>query len=297
MSETTVTVTSKRVKQKKSHTGYISPGDKLVLWISRAIIWVLLILTLLPMWFVLEASFNPSNAYLSFSFWPSNASLENYRQLFFHTDYLLWMKNSLIVGVVVGVIQVLMTALASFAFSRMRFWGRKYGLMTLFLLQLFPSLLSISAIYDVLAQFNMMDNLWSYMLVILGTQAYNIWLLKGYLDALPKELDEAALIDGASTWQRFRYIYLPLSVPMLVVIFLFTLVGLFSEYALAGMILQSPKNYTLAVGMYGMISAQFGDHWGQFAAAALVSAIPLAVIFGIGQRYIVSGLAAGAVKG
>jgi arabinogalactan oligomer / maltooligosaccharide transport system permease protein len=292
----TPTPTSRR-KSKTWNKAYVSPSDRVILWVSRVIIWFVLLVTLLPIWFVVEASFNPSNAYLSFTFFPPNASLDNYRELFTHTDYLLWLKNSLLVGFVVGAIQVLMTALSAFAFSRMRFYGRKYGLMILFLLQLFPTFLSVSAIYGVLARLNMMDSLWSYMLVILGTQAYNIWLLKGYLDALPKELDEAALIDGADSWQRFWRIYLPLSVPMLVVIFLFTLVGLFAEYALAGTILQSPEHYTLAVGLYGMISQQFGKNWGEFAAAALISAVPLAIIFGIGQRYIVSGLAAGSVKG
>ena len=259
-------VSSSVRKSRKWNKAQLSPGERVILWVSRVMIWSVLIVTLLPMWFVVEASFNPSNAYLSFTFFPPNASLDNYRELFTHTDYLLWLKNSLFVGFGVGAIQVLMTALSAFAFSRMRFFGRKYGLMILFLLQLFPSFLSISAIYGVLARLNMMDSLWSYMLVILGTQAYNIWLLKGYLDALPKELDEAALIDGAGSWQRFWSIYLPLSVPMLVVIFLFTLVGLFAEYALAGTILQSPNHYTLAVGLYGMISQQFGKNWGEFAA-------------------------------
>src|SRR5579875_2544866 len=170
-------VTWKRNRTNRQHMVFISPGERSVLWVSRVIIWLFLVLTLLPMWFVVEASFNPSNAYLSFSFFPSNASLYNFKQLLENTQYLLWMRNSLLVGFIVGVIQVIMTALSAFAFSRMRFFGRKYGLMILFLLQLFPSFLSISAIYGVLAKLNMMDSLGSYILVILGTQAYNIWLL------------------------------------------------------------------------------------------------------------------------
>jgi arabinogalactan oligomer / maltooligosaccharide transport system permease protein len=148
-----------------------------------------------------------------------------------------------------------------------------------------------------LARLNMIDSLGAYILVSLGSSAFNIWLLKGYFDSVPRDLDEASIIDGANSWQRFVHVILPLAVPMLIVIFLFTLIGIFGEYAIAGTVLQSPSNYTLAVGMYGMISNQFGQNWGEFAAAALLSAIPLALIFGLAQRFITSGLVAGSVKG
>ncbi|MCL6631336.1 MAG: sugar ABC transporter permease [Alicyclobacillus herbarius] len=290
--------TSMRVEVKpRRHHVSLAPGERLVLWLSRLVIWVVIILTLIPMWFVVEAAFNPSNAYFSFTLWPKHASLSNFQQLFADGQFLVWVRNSLIVGLTVGIGQVLLTATSAFAFARLRFWGRKYGLMTLLLLQMFPNFLAIAAIYGALAQLNLMDNLWSYVLVMLGGSAYNIWLLKGYFDSVPKELDEAGLMDGANSWQRFVYILLPLALPMLVVIFLFTLMGAFSEYILAGTILQSPQNYTLGVGMYGLISGQFAKNWGEFAAAALLSAVPLTVIFGLLQRWIASGLVAGSVKG
>ncbi|KPV43320.1 sugar ABC transporter permease [Alicyclobacillus ferrooxydans] len=275
----------------------MAPGERAVLWISRLAIWIIIVLTLIPIWFVIEASFNPSNSYFSVSFFPAHPSLSNYATLFQSSGFMTWVRNSLIVGLTVGIGQVLLTATAAFAFSRLRFWGRKYGLMSLLILQMFPNFLAIAAIYAALAKLNMIDNLWAYILVMLGGSAYNVWLLKGYFDSIPKDLDEAAIIDGANSWQRFVQILLPLAVPMLVVIFLFTLMGAFSEYILAGTILQSPQNYTLGVGMYGMISGQFAKNWGEFAAAALLSAIPLTVIFGLLQRYIASGLVAGSVKG
>ncbi len=275
----------------------LNPGESFILWLSRVIIWMVIVLSIIPMWFVLTASFNPSNAYFSFSLFPPHPSLVNYVQLFKDGQFVVWVRNSLIVGLTVAVGQVLLTASSAYAFSRLRFWGRKYGLMILLILQMFPNFLAIAAIYSVLAQLNMMDNLGSYILVLLGGSAFNIWLLKGYFDSIPKELDEAAIIDGASSWQRFTRVILPLSVPMLVVIFLFTLMGAFGEYILAGTILQSPQNYTLGVGMYGLISNQFAKNWGEFAAAALLSAVPLTVIFGFLQRYIASGLVAGSVKG
>lgn len=274
----------------------LSPGEGLVLWVSRVVIWIVIILTLIPILYVATASFNPANAYFSASLIPAHPSLANYRQLF-ADHFLLWVRNSLIVGLTVAVGQVLFTATSAFAFSRLHFFGRKFGLMTLLILQMFPNFLAIAAIYSALAQFGMIDNIGSYILVMLGGSAFNIWLLKGYFDTVPKELDEAAIIDGATTWQRFTRIMLPLSVPMLVVIFLLTLVGGFSEYIMAGTILQSPQNYTIGVGMFGLINQQFAKNWGEFAAAALMSAVPLALIFGFAQRWIASGLVAGSVKG
>lgn len=275
----------------------LNPGQRTILLVSRVIVWFFVLIAILPMWFVFTASLSPTNSYLSVSFFPAHASLLNYKLIFQHGQFLIWIRNSLIVSVTSSVLQVIITAFAAFAFSRLQFWGRKYGLMVLIILQMFPNFLAISAIYGILAQLNMMDSLGSYILVMLGSNAFNIWLLKGYFDSVPKELDEAALIDGATSWQRFTRILIPLAVPMLVVIFLFTLVGVFSEFAIAGTVLQSPSNYTLAVGMFGLISNQFGQNWGEFAAAALLSAIPLALIFGLAQRYIASGLVAGSVKG
>lgn len=169
--------------------------------------------------------------------------------------------------------------------------------MTLLLLQMFPNFLSIAAFYTALAKLNLIDYLGSYIVVLLGTSAFNVWLLKGFMDSIPRELDEAALIDGANSWQRFIRVQLPLSAPMLVVIFLLTVIGAFGEYLFAGTILQSPSNYTLGVGMYNLISNQYAKNWGEFAAAALLSAIPLGVIFAFAQKYLSTGLVAGSVKG
>lgn len=284
-------------KLAKVNRQKMAPGERLLLWLSRVFIWIVIVIMLIPMWFVAEASFNPANAYFSVSIFPAHPSLNNYVQLFTQTGFLVWIRNSLLVGLATGIGQVLLTATSAFAFSKLRFWGRKYGLMSLLLLQMFPNFLAIAAIYTGLSQFNLIDNLPAYILVLLGGSAFNIWLLKGYFDSIPKELDEAGIIDGANSWQRFTKIMMPLAMPMLVVIFLFTLMGTFSEYMIAGTILQSPGNYTLGIGMFGMVSQQFAKNWGQFAAAALLSAIPLAIIFGLLQRFVASGLVAGSVKG
>ncbi|WP_053959767.1 sugar ABC transporter permease [Sulfobacillus thermosulfidooxidans] len=287
----------KKPAASSKHHSALSSHERIFLWFSRFVIWLVMILSIIPLWFVAEASFNPSNAYFSVSLFPIHPSLYNYQYLFQHTQFFIWVKNSLIVSITVATGQVIITALAAYAFSRLRFWGRKYGLMTLIILQMFPNFLAIAAIYSALAKLNLINDLWAYILVLLGGSAYNIWLLKRYFDSIPRELDEAALVDGATPWQRFTRIILPLSLPMLVVIFIFTLMGAFSEYILAGTILQTPNHYTLGLGMYSLISAQFAKNWGEFAAAALLSAVPLTIIFGLLQRFIASGLMAGSVKG
>lgn len=288
-----ITAKVKRSRRKRQ----LSPGEKTGLWISRVFVWIIILVSVIPMWFVVMASLNPTNSYFSASIIPKIVSLDNYRQLFAHTDFLIWVKNSMVTSIAVALLQVLMTATAAYAFSRFRFWGRKYGLMTLLILQMFPNFLAIAAIYGALSQLNMMDSLVSFVLVLLGGNAFNIWLLKNYFDSIPRDLDEAGIIDGANSWQRFYKIMLPLAMPMLVVIFLFNMLSTFNDYIFSGTILQSPSNYTLGVGMFGLISDQFAKNWGMFAAAALLSAVPLTVTFGLLQRYIANGLVAGSVKG
>jgi len=275
----------------------MTASERNVLWISRIFVWIVILACLIPMWFVVIASVNPSNAYFSASLWPHHISWVNYRSLFKDGQFIIWVRNSLTVGLAVAIVQVFITATSAFAFARMRFIGRKYGLMSLLILQMFPSFLAIAAIYGVLSQLNMIDSLFSYFLVQLGGSAYNIWLLKGYFDSIPKDLDEAAIIDGANSWQRFTRVILPLALPMLVVIFLFTILGQVNEYILSSMILQSPQKYTMGVGLYGLISGQFAKNWGEFAAAALLSAVPVTALFMILQKWIASGLVAGSVKG
>lgn len=284
-------------KSAKQMKKTMKPGEHTVLWVSRVIIWIVIVITLIPMWFVVEAALNPTNSFFSFSLWPKHASLQNFVALFQGGGFLTWIRNSSIVSLTVAVGQVVLTATGAFAFSRLRFWGRKYGLMTLFIIQLFPNFLSIAAIYAGLSKLNMIDDLWAYILVLMGGSAYQMWLLKGYFDSVPKELDEAGIMDGASSWQRFWRIIMPLSLPMLVVIFFFQLIATFDEYILAGTILTSPNNYNLGIGMYGLISDHFAKNWGQFSAAALITAVPLAVVFGLLNRWISSGLVAGSLKG
>lgn len=275
---------------------HLKPGESVVLWSSRVVIWAIIIVAIVPILFVITASFNPSNSYFSSSLIPANFSFANYAALF-QQGFWHWMFNSFFVGAIVAIVQVGFTLMGAFAFSRQHFFGRKWGLLGLIILQYFPNFLAIAAIYAALAQFGMINDLGSYMLVMLGGSAYNMWLMKGYMDTVPRDLDEAARIDGAGVWQRFTRIILPLVVPMMVVIFLFNFTGAFNEYIMGSTILQTPNNYTLGVGLYGLIQGQFAKSWGPFAAGAVLAGVPLVLLYGLSQRYIASGLVSGATKG
>lgn len=273
------------------------PNERVTLWVSRIIIWAFIIVILFPVAWVVGASLGTGDAFFTGTIFPRQISFQNYIDLFQKTQLLTWIKNSLILCFGVAIIQSILTSTSSYAFSRMKFVGRKNGLMTLLILQMFPTFMSLPAIYGILAKLDLLDNLYVFMLVLAGGSAFNIWLLKGYIDGLPKELDEAALVDGASYWQIFVRIILPLTAPMLVVIFLFSFIGTYSEFILSSAVLKSPESYTVALGLQRFINNQFSAHWTLFAAASVVASLPLVIIFMALQRYLQQGLAAGAVKG
>jgi arabinogalactan oligomer / maltooligosaccharide transport system permease protein len=267
------------------------------LWMARIIIWIAVILSILPLYFVVNASFQKGGAFFSESLLPTSFSLSNYVDLFTKTKFLIWMKNSLFLATTVGILQTLLTAVSAYAFSRLRFFGRKYGLMALLILQMFPNYMALSAIFAMLAKLNLMDNLWALVLVFLAGNAFNIWLMKGFIDGLPRELDEAAYVDGANSWQIFYKVILPLCLPMLAVVFLFSFIGVFSEFALSSALIKSPENLTLAVGLQQFIKNQFAANWSMFAAAAVMASVPVVIIFSLLQKWIAAGLVSGSVKG
>lgn len=272
------------------------PGEQIRVWSIRIVLWIVIFVTIVPLLYVATASFSSSTVLSSASLIPLHPTLSNYRAVF-GSGFLLWVRNSTEVALVVSLAQLVITSSAAYAFSRLKFFGRKYGLMSLLLLQMFPNSMAVAAIYAVLAQWGLLDRLWVYMLLLIGGSAFNIWLMKGYYDTIPIELDEAAWVDGAGHFRIFIKVILPLSRPMLAVIFFLTMIGYYSEYMLAGTVLQSPQNYTLGLGMYNLINTQFAQNWGLFSAASLLSALPLAIAFGILNPLMAKGLTAGATKG
>ena len=206
-------VTTSELKYERK----LRPAEKRMAWISRIFIWFMLLVVLFPVFAVVSASMAKGEVFTQTSLIPSAWTLENYAKVLTETNFLIWVKNSLIICVVVSVIQLLLTVPMAFAFSRLKFWGRKKGLMMLLLLQMFPTTMSLPAILALAYRLDGMDHIITLIIISAGASAFNIWLLKGAIDGIPKELTEAAYVDGASTFQTFTMIILPLLRNMLLV--------------------------------------------------------------------------------
>jgi arabinogalactan oligomer / maltooligosaccharide transport system permease protein len=277
----------------------------LVTMSKRLVIWIVIVLTLAPGWWVLVASVTKGDAFFSASVLPGEVTLDNYRAVLRDTNFLDWIKNSVIVCTAVAGVSTIACALAAYAFSRLRFWGRRYGLMGMLIIQMFPVGIATAAYFYALFRLGEWTNgkvgLDTHLGLILvlagGGVAFYAWLFKGYLDNLPRELEEAAFVDGASRLKTIWYVLFPLARPIIAVIFLLLFIGTYSEYLLTSIILTDNTKWTLPLGLNGFIFNQFNQHWTQFAAAAVMGSIPLMVVFLLMQRYLVAGLARGAVKG
>ena len=286
-------VTTSELKYERK----LRPAERRMAWISRIFIWFMLLVVLFPVFAVVSASMAKGEVFTQTSLIPSAWTLENYAKVLTETNFLIWVKNSLIICVVVSIIQLLLTVPMAFAFSRLKFWGRKNGLMMLLLLQMFPAAMTLPAILALAYRLDGMDHIITLIIVQAGAGAFNIWLLKGAIDGIPKELTEAAYVDGASTFQTFTMIILPLLRNMLLVIFLFTFIGAYSEFVFASALLKSPESLTLAVGMQQFITNNFSANWTQYSAAAIMASIPIVAFATIAQKYMAKGLTAGSVKG
>lgn len=261
---------------------------------------------LFPIYMVIISSFNSSGSLQVTSFIPTEISFINYTQLF--TDpaipFMRWMLNSLYIAGLVSILSVVIGAASAFAFSRLRFKGKRIGLQTLLLVQMFPAILALAAVFVIMERvYNFAPEIGigtqaGLMLVYLGgSMGVNIWLLKGFVDSIPLELDEAARIDGASPMQIYWQIFVPLAAPVLAVVALLTFIGTFNEYILARLFLVEMETRTVAVGLQQFIGGQFSTNWGAFAAGSILASIPIVIIFLSLQRYIIAGLTAGSVKG
>ncbi|CAG9366132.1 ABC transporter permease subunit [Clostridium perfringens] len=286
-------VTTSELKYERK----LRPAERRIAWISRIFIWFMLLVVLFPVFAVVSASMAKGEVFTQTTLIPSAFTLENYSKVLTETNFLIWVKNSLIICVIVSVLQLLLTVPMAFAFSRLKFWGRKNGLMMLLLLQMFPAAMSLPAILALAYRLDGMDHIITLIIVQAGAGAFNIWLLKGAIDGIPKELTEAAYVDGASTFQTFTMIILPLLRNMLLVIFLFTFIGAYSEFVFASALLKSPESLTLAVGMQQFITNNFSANWTQYSAAAIMASIPIVAFATIAQKYMAKGLTAGSVKG
>lgn len=266
----------------------------------------LIIFSIFPILWVISAAINPTGSLATQKLIPRNPGLDNFRELLTSGEFPFWtwFGNSIKISAITSVLSLSITTIAAYAFSRFRFRGRKTMLKGIFLIQVFPTLLALVATFLMISQFGDvipfigLNQHTSLILIYLGgAMGTNIWLMKGYLDTVPRDIDESAMVEGANNWQIFTKLILPLLKPILIVIAIINYIGTYGEFILARVLLKSNEKYTLMVGLQIFAGAQFDQRWGVFAAGALIGGLPIMIIYLILQDKIVGGLTTGAVKG
>ncbi|WP_033826976.1 sugar ABC transporter permease [Bacillus andreraoultii] len=265
------------------------------------IIAIVMVIIIYPLLWTIGASFNPGNSLISTSIIPKSPTLEHYRELFAGKESLQyghWFMNSLKISIFTMVGSLITVSFTAYAFSRFKFKGRKNGLMLFLLLQMIPQFSALVALFVLAQMLGLMNNHWLLILLYIGGQIpMNTYLMKGYMDSIPIDLDESAKIDGASSTRIFFQIIMPLSRPMLAVVAMNGFTGPLGDFVLSSTILRTPESYTLPIGLYKLVNDVMGASYTTFAAGAILISIPIAVVFLILQKQFVSGLTAGGTKG
>jgi maltose/maltodextrin transport system permease protein len=283
-------------------------------WAAHAGLIALIAITIFPLLAVVSISLRPGN-FSNGSLIPAQISLEHWK-LALGFSYqaedgslvvppfpvLRWLFNSIKVALIAATLIIAFSTTAAYAFARLRFRFKAPILNSMLLLQMFPAVLGLVAIYAIF------DTIGSYVpwlgieshgglvLAYCGGVAMHVWTIRGYFETIPVEIEECAKVDGATHWQAFRHVLLPMAVPILVVVFLLAFIGIIMEYPVASIMLREENNLTLAVGSkYYLYEQKY--LWGDFAAAAVLSGLPITAVFLLAQRWIVSGLTTGGVKG
>lgn len=281
---------------------------------THAALWCLIAITIFPLLAVISISLRPGN-FSSGSLIPTEISFEHWK-LALGISYqdidgslvqppfpvLRWLWNSIKIAAISSFLIVAISTTAAYAFARLKFRFKNAILNSMLLLQMFPAVLALVAIYAIF------DAIGTYVpwlgiethagliTAYLGGVAMHIWTIRGYFETIPIEIEECAKVDGATHWQAFRFVLLPMAVPILMVVFVLAFVGTIIEYPVASVMLREETNLTLAVGSkYFLLEQRY--LWGDFAAAAVLSGLPITIVFLFAQRWIVSGLTAGGVKG
>jgi ABC-type maltose transport system permease subunit len=273
---------------------------------------ILIFFAIFPVLWIVSASLDNTNSLATQNLIPANAGFRNYlRLLNLDPDYALgndllfwtWVFNSVKVASISTVLSLSLTTMAAYAFSRLRFKGRVLMLKSILLIQVFPNLLALVAIYvlvfqtgQIISWLGLNTHAGLIMVYLGGSMSINIWLMKGFLDTIPRAIDESGMIDGASNFQIFWNLLLPLMRPILTVMGILSFIGVYGDFILARILLNDPTQYTLMVGLQLYTSGQFDKKWGVFAAGALIGALPIMLTYLALQDQIAGGLTAGAVK-
>jgi len=291
-------------KHAKARRGGIVRWARQVGW-KHLVALAVMAYALFPLLYIVSTSLTNMGGIENFTFF-GQFYTKNYSDLLTSPDYpfVTWMKNTVVIAGFTAVFSVAISAFAAFAFSRLRFKGRRPGLLALILVQMFPSILGLTAVYGILSK------LTDYVPALgLGTKAGLIlvylggslgggtYLMYGFFNTIPKELDEAAKIDGATHTQIYFKILLRLIAPILAVMALLSFIGTFGDYVLASIVFQKPEQLTVAVGLNLLLADPWSKNWAMFAAGAVMSSAPIVILFVSLQKYITNGLTGGAVKG
>lgn len=261
---------------------------------------VICFICMIPILYAVSVSFNAQNSLLSteFSFIPKDFTFKNYRSVLLDEPVLLWLRNTFILSLSTVVLSLTVAIPSAYAFSRFHFKGKKTILYLLLILNAFPSILSMFAIYKLLTTIGLINTKMGLIIVYIGTMAiFGIWNMKGYFDTIPNEIEEAATVDGANDYQLITKIILPLAKPSIIVTAIMILIFVWNEYIFSTTFMTGGENYTLAVGLYSLQATEMSGNWPIFAAASLIISLPILIIFFLFQKHMVSGLTVGGVKG
>jgi len=294
---------SKSVSRKPQS---IKRSKQLGLFLRWALAIVLVTFSVFPVLWIISAAINPVTDMANQQLIPRNADFSNFRELTTNPifPFFTWLKNSLKVSILSTLLTLSLTTMAAFAFSRFRFRGRQSLLKAILLIQSFPNLLAIVALFSIVKQIGDVIpwlglNTHAGLILVYsgGAMGMNIWLMKGYMDTIPRDIDESAHVDGATDWQVFSKLILPLLRPILTVIGILSFIGTYGEFIIARTLLTKREMQTAMVGLQIFTAGQYTQNWGVFAAGALIAAVPIMIIYLILQDQIVGGLTQGAVKG
>ena len=257
------------------------------------------LLIIYPLVWTVGASLNPGNSLMSSSIIPKNISLEHYAALFNgQVDYVTWYWNSMKISFFTMVLTLIFVSFTAYSFSRFRFVGRKNGLVLFLLLQMIPQFSALIAIFVLSQMLGLVNSHLALVLIYVGgVIPMNTYLMKGYIDAIPRDMDESARMDGAGHFRIFCEIIMPLSKPIIAVIALFSFTGPLGDFILSTTILRTPDQFTLPIGLYNLVSMKMGASYTTYAAGAVLISVPVALLFLWLQKFFVSGLTAGGSKG
>ena len=292
-----------RLQQLRQSQSFSKKFSIVVRWIIAA---GLIVFSVFPLVWIISAALNPVSTLATQKLIPENPGFGNFRDLIGNPvfPFFTWLWNSIKISTISTILTLSLTTMAAFAFSRFRFKGRKAMLKSILLIQVFPNLLAIVALFSILRQFGDIIpaiglNTHAGLIIVYlgGAMGMNIWLMKGYMDTIPRDIDESAHVDGATDWQVFTMLILPLLRPILVVIGILSFIGTYGDFIIARTLLTRSDQQTVMVGLQIFTAGQYTQNWGVFAAGALIAALPIMIIYLVLQDQIVGGLTQGAVKG